>query len=488
MLDTAFRQLRYGGALIAGRRIAVSDVRAMVRDALASRAEYGVLGGEEQLTQLQGAVDADSRRTVDSRRWRAMVHKAYQETVYYRRRLDELGLDPDALSLERAGQLPPTPKEAVRALPEAFVSRTACPVFQAWTTGTTGVPTSFWFSSYELELAAGLSALSFLLTAGFGPEDVVQICVSSRAVLGIQNTMQACRLIGAAAFLTGFVDPADTLARLATPVHLPGKKPRASVMTTTASYLAAAVATAERTGYRPGDFGLEQILCGGELLSDSLRVRAEETFGARVVDNYAMTETFPIAGLVCREGHLHITAEQGLVEVLRPHDFAPARAGEVGMLVITPFFPYRETTLLLRLATGDLVRVLDTQPDGCEYAGMPATSRLLGRQALTDDGGGRALFQRDVLDLLEGDRELPLPIRYALRAAGDGFDLHVLADRDDPRLLARLEGGIADRGLPVHKLRLHTDLGEMPQPTFYRALLHESTVTRTPDGQRWNLH
>lgn len=486
MLDTALRHLRYGATLVGGRRVAVSNVRAMVADALASRAEYGAIGGDEQLSQMRGAVDPEARQAVDSRRWKTMVHKAYQETTYYRHRFDELGLDPHMLTLERAADLPPTPKEAVRALPEAFVSRQSTPVFQAWTTGTTGVPTSFWFSTYELELAAGLSALSFLLAAGLGPEDVVQIGINSRAVLGIQNTMQACRLIGAGAYLTGFIDPSESLARLATPVHLPGKKPRTSVMTTNASYLAALIAAAEREGYRAQDFGLEQILCGGELVSDALRARAEETFAAEIVDNYAMTETFPISGLVCRERHLHITAEQGLVEVLRPGDFTSAAPGEVGMLVITPFFPYRETTLLLRLATGDMVRVLDTQPTSCEHVGLPATSRILGRATPTSRAG-QELFQRDVLDLLEGERALPLPVRYAVRPGDDGADLHVLASRDDPRLLARLEEGISRRALPVRKLRLHTDPDQMPQPTFYRAMLHETTVARTPDGQQWRL-
>jgi phenylacetate-CoA ligase len=486
VLDTAFRQLRYGLSLVAGRKVAVHDVRALVADALASRAEYGTIGGDEQLSQMRGAIDPESRRAVDARRWRTMVHKAYDETVYYRRRLDELAIDPDTLTLDRVADLPPTPKEAVRALPEAFVSRKAAPVFQAWTTGTTGVPTSFWFSSYELDLAAGLSGLSFLLAAGLGPEDVVQISLNSRAVLGIQNTLHACRLINAGAYLSGFIDPSESLARLATPVHLPGKKPRTSVMTTNPSYLAALIAAAERQGYRPADFGLEQILCGGELLSDSLRARAEETFDAEIIDNYAMTEAFPVAGLACRERHLHITTEQGLVEVLRPSDFAPAQAGEVGMLVITPFYPYRETTLLLRLATGDLVRALDTQPESCEYAGLPATSRLLGRQAHAADDRP-PLFQRDVLDLLEAERALPLPVRYAVRAGDDGFDLDVLADRDDPLVRSRLESGIADRDLPIRKLQLHTDPDTMPQPAFYRALLHETTVARTPDGQQWTL-
>jgi phenylacetate-coenzyme A ligase PaaK-like adenylate-forming protein len=476
--------MRYGGALLAGRRISLRVLEGMVRDVLATRAEFGEIGGEQQRL-LQGTVlDAEARQALDQRRWRRMVRKAYAETRYYRRRLDDLGLTPDDLVLDRAAELPPTPKAAIRAMPEAFVSDRSTPVFQAWTTGTTGMPTAVWFSRYELRLAAGLSALSMMMSAGVGPEDVVQMCLSSRALLGIDTIMQACRLIGAAAFLNGLVEPAETLSRLATPVHLPGKKPRTSMISIVPSYLAALVQTAEQEGYRPADFGLDWIVCGGEVLSDSLRARAEEVFGAEVIDNYAMTETLPVAGLACEQRHLHLTVEQGLVEVLDPVTFAPARPGEVGMLVVTPYAPYRETTLVLRLATGDLVRCLPDEPRSCELAGLPATSRLLGRAAGPD---GPGMYTRDVLNLLEAERAVPLPCRYAVEPAADGADLHVLVERADPALRARLEERAADRGLPLRKLVLHTDLDSMPPIEFARAFLRETTVVRDVRSGRWSL-
>lgn len=118
-------------------------------------------------------------------------------------------LRPEQLDYEHRHLLPPTPKAAIRALPEAFLSTTAKPVFQAWTTGTSGVPTVVWFSRYELDLAMGLSAVSMMNTVRLRPEDVVALRVSSRAVLGLYNTMRDCRMIGAASFVVGLVDPAE---------------------------------------------------------------------------------------------------------------------------------------------------------------------------------------------------------------------------------------------------------------------------------------
>jgi phenylacetate-CoA ligase len=486
MLDTACRQLRYGLAMATGRTIRVSDVRGLVGDLLATRAEFGSVGQEQLREMLGSPLDPETRRDMDERRWRMAVRNAYERTSYYRTTMDALQLDPKTLTLDRAGELPPTPKESLRSAPKAFVSRDAKPVLQAWTTGTSGIPTSFWFSRYEIELASSMAAVSLVMSAGFGPEDVLQVCVSSRAILGLHNTVEACRLIGAASFVTGIISPSETLARLTAPLNLPGKKPKVSAISVNPSYLGMLLQEAERLGYRPDDFGLEKILCGGEILTDVLRQRAEAAFGASITDNYAMTETFPLAGLVCSEGHLHVAADQGLVEVLDPVSFRPTEPGDVGMLVITPYPPYRETMPLLRLATGDMVRRLESSPS-CELAGLPATSPLLGRASSSPASQHGAVYQRQVLELLEGQTEIPLPARYALRPVPAGLQLNVLIGRSAPELQRRLEDEILRRRLPIVDVVVHYDLETMPKPEFARALLRETVVVRDERSGSWSL-
>lgn len=205
-----------------------------------------------------------------------------------------------------------------------------------------------------------------------------------------------------------------------------------------------------------------------------------------MTDGYGMTEIFPVAGLVCSQRHLHFAADQGLIEVLDPVTFAPAEPGAVGTLVVTPFLPYRETTLLLRLDTGDLVRRLDEQPT-CELAGQPATSPVLGREALNARDDDRPLYQRDILELLEAERALPLPARYGVEAADDGVALHVLGPADDPELVTRLEEQAASRGLPVRKIVLSPDISEIDRPQFVRALLRETVVVREEGAGTWTL-
>lgn len=484
MLDTAWRQLRYGWSAATAREIRIRDVRGLITDLLATRAEFGGLG-EEQIREMLGSpVDPEIRASMDARRWRKAVRRAYR-TPYYRDALDRLGLTPDELTLERVAELPPTPKAAVRSSPESFLTADGKPVMRAWTTGTTGVPTTFWFSRYEVELAKSLAAVSMIMNGGLGPEDVFQICVSSRAVLGLQNTMDACQLIGAACFVNGITDPGETLRVLAEPVRIPSKKPQVSAISINPSYLGLLMQEADRRGYHSGDFGLERIFCAGEILTDALRGRAEEAFGAPITDNYAMTETFPLAGIVCAEGHLHLAADQGLVEVLDPETLEPVAPGETGMLVITPYPPYRETMPLLRLATGDLVRRLVDEAR-CELAAMPACSPLLGKASLCPGGLDKRLYQRDILDLLESESALQLPCRYAATPLPEGFELHVLATAD-PSLQDRLEEEAHARSLPIGRVTLHADLHSMPPTEFARALLRETLTVREERSGAWSL-
>lgn len=486
MLDTALRQIRYGLAAVTGGRPRVDDARHIAETMARTWAEYGGLD-LEKLREMQAAgVEADVRKVSDSRRWRRTVQHAYEHTAYYRHALDSRGLSPDDLTLDRRAELPPTPKSAMRNCPEAFLSDTARPVFQAWTTGTTGTPTAFWFSRYELELGAAMAASSMMVGSEIDPTDVIAICISSRAVLGLNNTMSAARLIGAPCFLIGTVDEAETLSRLATPVHLPGARTRPSVITITASHLAALVQAAAELGYTAADFGLRRIFSAGELLSEALRTRAEETFGAEVQDFYAMTELFPVGAQVCTARHLHMAADQGLVEVLDPATWAPTPPGGEGTLVVTPFTPYRETMPVLRLATGDVVRTLDAEP-ACELRAFPATTPILGRVGAPVAADGRVLHHRDVLELLEAEPAVPLPCRWAAVPADDGAELHVLARRDQLELQARLEGQAQERRLPVSKVVLHTDLATMPPTQFIRSLLRETTVTRDEEAGTWRL-
>jgi acyl-CoA synthetase (AMP-forming)/AMP-acid ligase II len=246
-------------------------------------------------------------------------------------------------------------------------------------------------------------------------------------------------------------------------------------MRTYPSYLGELVECARRLGCRPADFGLRRVLVGGEILTQGLRQRCAEIFGPLEFDeNFSMTELAPFGGNLCSAGHLHFEPSVGLVEVSGLDTKGPASAGEAGLLVATPLPPFRDTTLLLRYATEDVVTALEG-PLECEMRHTPATGQLLGkfRFSVRHDRGWT--MPRYVVEALESDETVPLPARYGFRAVPGGVAVEVLARSDHPSVRKTLWSRLMDRGVPVRELRVVTNREALCQPVPLRADLHETS-------------
>lgn len=160
------------------------------------------------------------------------------------------------------------------------------------------------------------------------------------------------------------------------------------------------------------------------------------------------------------------------MEILDPVTHEPTPPGAVGIIVQTPYVPYRDCTLLLRYATGDLVRRPGAEPT-CELAHLPATSPILGRWS-----GPRSIAvpTRSVLNLLESEPDIPLPARYALVDRPGAPVLHVLVRRTPAAaLLGRLEERATTAGLALDGIVLHDDPATLPPTGPVRADLREHT-------------
>lgn len=281
MFDTAITMLRYGTGILRGR-LRPEVLTRIADDLVATLGEFGAPGDDSALLPGQNAaLDADVRRVMTTRSLRRTARVAAQNTAYYRRLFRAADIDPRHLSLDGWGSVPLTPKKALRAMPSAFVSARANPVLLASTTGTTGTPTSVWFSAAEIEIMVALSVIG-LSMGGMRPRHVLASATSSRSALAQVGVTEAVRLTGASLIQLGTIDPVLALERLAAPLGLPGKAAQATHLTASTSYLAALVAAAESGGWQSRDFGLESIQAGGEVLSDALRCRAREVLGAEV--------------------------------------------------------------------------------------------------------------------------------------------------------------------------------------------------------------
>ncbi|MFB4268021.1 phenylacetate--CoA ligase family protein [Nonomuraea sp. GTA35] len=464
MFGTAVRQLGYAWSMMSGRRFRLRDVNALVDDMRETLETFGSPG--EGADDMLAGNDPELQEDLTRRRLRLTVRHAAAESPYYRHWFAANGVDPASITPGTLSSIAPTTKADLRGRPAAFVSDRAKPAVLAHTTGTTGTPTLVWFSAYEIELMSSLSALALMMAGNLRSDDVWANAISSRSIAQIL-TERAVTRTGAAFAHLGAIDPAATLDRLATPLHVPGKRAQITHLNLTASYLAALVQEADRGGWKAGDFALTTIWSGGEVLTDALRERAEQVFGAEIHDGYSMTEIAPVSGRVCPDGHLHLPPDQGLIEILDPVTLAPAAPGEIGTIVVTPYSTFRDTTLLLRYVTGDLVRTLpEGETPSCALAALPAASRVLGRMS---PGG---VTTRDVLDLLQAEHALPLPTRYAL----EGDLLYVVAGKHDPGLLGRLEERA--HGLPLTGIVLVETAEDLPAPCRLRADLLELSFER----------
>jgi phenylacetate-coenzyme A ligase PaaK-like adenylate-forming protein len=477
MLDVAVAQLRYAAALVLGRPCPLWALDRLIAAAQATQREFGAVesaGGE----LLRGpTLDEETRRAVQVRHFRAQAVRGARETAYYGDLFARLGLDPARLREEDIARLPVTPKEAVRTDPDAFVRRTAKPTFRTTTTGTTGRPTSVAFSEREIQTAAALAALSFLVHGALSSADIVQISTSSRATLGNTCFAGACARIGALWYLTGLVEPAHALALLAEEHHLPGKKPRASVMSTYPSYLGELVECGLQMGYRPVDFGLERISVGGEVVTEGLKARCQELFGPVQFDQgYAMTETWPLLGTRCEQGHLHFEASQGLVEVLALEATTPALPGDAGRIVATPFRPYRDASVMLRYDSEDLVRPL-ASPLSCSMRNLPATSDVLGKLRLSVRHEAGWTFPREVVEALEANGAVPLPARCGFWAVPGGVAVEVVARQDTPAVRRAIAQSLEEHGVPVRALHVQEDPRQLQHPRPLRCDLRETSFS-----------
>jgi phenylacetate-coenzyme A ligase PaaK-like adenylate-forming protein len=478
MLETAVAQLLYAYSMITGRRCSLWAVETIARAAQATRHEFGRIGAEGAEMMRGPALDAETGRELQLRRFRVQAQRAARETTYYARLFATLGIQPNRFTWDDLHKLPLTPKGAVRADGDAFVRRSSQPYLRATTTGTTGRPTSICFSSYEIRLYAALGAIHALVNNELCGDDLVQLSTAARGLLGNLTTIGACAHIGAAIFQTGIVDPQLALAELTAAHRIAGKAARVTNLNTYPSYLGILTEAGLACGYGPADFGLREISVGGEIVTAGVQRRCQQLFGnVRISQGFGMTEIWPVSGRQCEEGHLHWEWDQGLIEVVHPESGAPVADGEFGVIVATPFMPFRETTLLLRYNTEDTVRAVHSP--ACSLNHLPATSNVLGKLGLCVRHARGWTTPRDVMEAVEGIDEIPLPARCAFWAHDDGIAVACLAPHPTSALYRALETALLARGVPLRDLNLVANAVELRNPLPLRGDLREITFDGT---------
>jgi len=406
MFETGIRQFRMAMGMIRGRRLDTRNIGRLVGDALATIAEFGEPGADAQQLIDGPLADPGERAEFVKHAVRRTARRLDVHSPFYARRFAAAHVQPGKLDLAALRAIPVTTKRDLTERPGDFLCTDTAGVLTTRTTGTTGRPTEIRLSRYELELWAGLSALSSVLRDELRPGDVMQVNMSSRATVGMHLTAAICRLVGAVCRPLGIVSPDEALDSLA--------DGGTTLLSAPPSYLAGLVMAARRAGCGPGDFQLRRIVAGGEILSPSLAQAACGTLGVpRVDDGFSMTEVIPVTGRTCSQAHLHHDLNTGLTELLDLRTGEPAAPGALGTVVITPYFPYRDCMPVFRYDTRDVARCLPDEPLSCELAGIPAMSHVLGKaDHVLDLGAGEVITPRQLVHAIEALPTAPWPARY----------------------------------------------------------------------------
>ena len=166
----------------------------------------------------------------------------------------------------------------------------------------------------------------------------------------------------------------------------------------------------------------------------------------------------------------------GLLEVIDPETARPAAVGEPGTVVATPFAPYRETTILLRYDTEDVVRAMG-MPLTCSLRNrLVATSDLLGKLRLAVRHEAGWTFPRDVFEALEAVDDVPLPARCGFWAVPGGVSVEVVTRGGEGAVARRVIGEqLEAHRVPVRELYLREHAGQLRRPLPLRCDLRETS-------------
>jgi phenylacetate-CoA ligase len=406
MFETGIRQFRMAMGMVWGKKLDTQNIARLVDDALATIAEFGEPGADVRELIDGPFADPTSRAEFANRGLRRTATRLAAQSPFYARRFAAADLKLGKLDLEALRAVPVTVKRDLIERQADFRCAGVAPQLSTRTTGTTGNPAEIWMSRYELELWSGLSALTGVLREEIKPSDIMQLNVSSRATAAVHLSAASCRLVGAGCRVLGMVPPDEALDGLSAG--------GSTLMSTSPSYLAELVVAARRRGMGPDDFILRRIDAGGEILSPTLAEAARATFGVpRVNDSFGMTEVMPVSATTCSQGHLHHDLNMGLVELLDLHTGEPAQPGALSTVVITPYYPYRECMPVFRYDTRDVVRMLPDEALTCELAGLPATSKIVGKaDQLLQLASGTVITPRDLAEAVEAMPSQPWPARF----------------------------------------------------------------------------
>lgn len=300
--------------------------------------------------ETKECMSRDELAELQSKRLVKVVNRVYHNVEFYRRRMQEAGIEPgDIRGIEDLSKLPYTTKNDLRdtypfglfAAPQSEIVRVHA------SSGTTGKATVVGYTRKDIDIWAECVARA-LTQAGITRGDTIQVAYGYGLFTGGLGAHYGAEHLGATVvpMSTGNTKKLTTMM----------KDFGVTAIACTPSYLLHIAETLEANGDIP-NIKLKAAICGAEPWTEQMRLQIEEKLHIHAYDIYGLSEVMG-PGVACDcEYHkgLHVYEDHFLPEIIDPKTLQPVGEGETGELVFTTLT--KEGLPLIRYRTKDLTSI-----------------------------------------------------------------------------------------------------------------------------------
>lgn len=295
--------------------------------------------------------DREKLRAIQSERLAQMVERIYFNVPFYRKKLQEKGIEPgDIKSVDQLKELPFTTKADLRdnypfglfTVPQNEIVRLHA------SSGTTGKPTVVGYTRKDIQTWSEVVARS-LTMAGVGKNDIMQIAYGYGLFTGGLGMHYGAEKVGASVIP---ISGGNTKKQLQLMEDF-----GSTVLACTPSYAAFLGESLAKEGVDMKNIKLRAGIFGAEPWTNELRKQIENLLHIKAFDIYGLSEVIgPGVSMECEhQNGMHIFEDHFIPEIIDPETLEVLPYGELGELVFTTVT--KEAMPLLRYRTRDLTRL-----------------------------------------------------------------------------------------------------------------------------------
>lgn len=295
--------------------------------------------------------DRNVLRDLQSKNLAKMVENVYRNVPFYRKKLQEKGIEPgDITSIDQLKDLPFTTKQDLRdnypfglfTVPQSEIVRLHA------SSGTTGKPTVVGYTHNDIIMWSEVVARS-LTMAGVTKNDIIQIAYGYGLFTGGIGLHYGAERVGASVIP---ISGGNTKKQLQLMQDF-----GSTVIACTPSYAAFLGESIVKEKIPKDKIKLKAGVFGAEPWTEEMRAEIEKLIGLKAFDIYGLSEVIgPGVSMECEyQCGNHVFEDHFVPEIINPETLEVMPYGATGELVFTTIT--KEAMPLLRYRTRDLTRL-----------------------------------------------------------------------------------------------------------------------------------